>query len=472
MSAHPPSLRRQLALALAGCLSFLCLCANLTYYHYIRDLSIEEFDEALQKDLEAVVAMTSIHDGGHRIELQIHNHEHPEYQEHDEAKYYHISHGDGRCHLRSPSLNETSLPKLSEGHGHTVVEDLILPDGRRGRVISTHNHLDESGGDASHKIHFALAVSRESLDRILELQRWCALAVGALLIAASIGIALVLTQRSFKKVDAFSEHLQSIDFDTLGNRLPAEGLPVELAPLATRFNEALERLDRGAQREIRFNANVAHELRTPVAELRAIAEVGLQEAEAGELDQPSAYFQDAADLARRMGQLVDTLSSLNRSGLGRQHLQLETVDLADLIQRTWRNHALQAKQRGLTTSFEGPDSCIMETDPALMAALLSNLMNNAASHTPEGGEIHIALQASPCTLSISNTNHHLREEDLPHLIEPFWQKDASRSDSSHFGIGLALVDAYTRLLRIHYALQLPEARVFRITLTFPTSEEA
>ena len=90
--------------------------------------------------------------------------------------------------------------------------------------------------------------------------------------------------------------MRSIDFDTLVNRLPEVNLPVELALLARCFNEALARLDRGAQREIRFNANVAHELRTPVAELRAIAEVGLQEAREGALESPASYFEDATAL--------------------------------------------------------------------------------------------------------------------------------------------------------------------------------
>ena len=97
MSPRPPSLRRQLAWALAGCLTLLCLAANLAFYYYVRKLSIEEFDAALQADLTTVVAMTSVHDGGTRIDLHIHNHDHPEYREdYEDAKFYHISHADGR----------------------------------------------------------------------------------------------------------------------------------------------------------------------------------------------------------------------------------------------------------------------------------------------------------------------------------------------------------------------------------------
>lgn len=462
-----PSLRRQLALALAGCLTGLCLTANVAFYHYVKELSIEEFDEALQADLETIMAMTTVHDGGNRIELAIHQHDHPEFQRHDEAKYYHISHGDGRCHLRSRSLNEESLPMLADNHGEIVMQDLLLPDGRRGRVVTTRSHVDEHAVEATHAVHFALAVSRDSLDRILRMQRWCALGVGGVMILASIGIALALTKRSFRKVDEFSTHLRALDFETLGSRLPNEGLPVELAPLAKRFNEALARIDHGVRREIRFNANVAHELRTPVAELRAIAEVGLQECEDGALEHPASYFEDANELARRMGRLVDTLSSLNRSGLGREELDVSRTDLVALVERAWSPHAEKAKNRQLKAQFNLPNAWSVDTDPALVMALVTNLFSNAVSHTPREGVIMVAADASERCLSISNTNDDLVPDDLEHLIEPFWQKDASRSERTHFGIGLALVDAYARVLGIEYELALPSSDHFVVTLRFP-----
>ena len=178
---------------------------------------------ALQNDLETIMEMTSVHDGGERIDLHIHNHDHPEFQEHEDARYYHISHMDGRCHLRSPSLNERALPILAETHQELVVRDITLPDGREGRVITTLSELEEHGNVvAKHSLHFALAVSREGLDRILAMQRWCAVGLGAFLVATAVGVALLLTKRSFKKVDEFSSHLHAIDFDTLGACLAAQ----------------------------------------------------------------------------------------------------------------------------------------------------------------------------------------------------------------------------------------------------------
>ncbi len=259
--------------------------------------------------------------------------------------------------------------------------------------------------------------------------------------------------------------MRSIDFDTLGNRLPEENLPVELAPLARRFNEALARLDRGAQREIRFNANVAHELRTPVAELRAIAEVGLQEAREGALESPASYFEDATELAERMARLVDTISSLNRTGLGRELIEVSEADLVKLVERAWRPHEDRAAGRGLNVRIQLPDEQLIATDVSLASAIMTNLIVNAVSHTPQGGDLTITLKEN--CLTIANTNHDLREADLPHLFEPFWQKDASRSDSAHFGIGMALGDAYARLLRIEVRLSIATPGRFEVALIFP-----
>ena len=377
-------------------------------------------------------------------------------------------HEDGRCHLRSRSLNATSLPVLSKVHHEVVMKDVALPDGRRGRVIAKLTRVHEvQNANTPHVVHFALAISRESLDRILAMQRWCAMGVAAFLIAASILIALTLTKRSFRKVDDFSKHLREIDFDTLGNRLPEEGLPVELAPLAARFNQALERLDHGARRELRFNANVAHELRTPVAELRAIADVGLQECQDGTLENPATYFEDASELAQRMSSLVDVISSLNRSDLGREAVEKETTDLITILQRSWKTQEDKAASRGLKVSVDLPEQWLCETDPSLLQATFINLMSNAVSHCPAEGEISLSADPSTQTIVLSNTNANLQASDLEHLIEPFWQKDASRSERTHFGIGMALVDAYTRLLGIEYALDLPTPDVYAVTLRLP-----
>ncbi len=201
-----------------------------------------------------------------------------------------------------------------------------------------------------------------------------------------------------------------------------------------------------------------------VGVLRAIVDVGLQEARDGALENPALYFEDATELAKGMALLVDTISSPNRTGLGCELIGLSETDLVELIVRAWCPHEARAASHGLNVQFQVPDTQPAERDASLVTAIVTNLLVNAVSHTPERGDLKVTLVEN--CLTIANTNHDLREADLPHMCEPFWQKDASRTDRSHFGIGMAPVDAYARLLKVEVRLSLNTPGIFKIALIF------
>ena len=466
MNRKRPSLKKQLTLALAFTLALLCLVGNTALYTYIKHLSAKEFDERLHHDLRALVEMASIDPAGGEISLDMHDSDHPHFRPHKEAKYYHLSHRDEEVHLRSRSLEEDSLPKIAVNPGELAFKDIQLPDGRQGRVITTVSKL--SVDISTHHVHFALAISREGLDKMLHLQRWCSIVLSVALIGTGILLVRRLTHRSFDSLDEFTHQIAEIDYESLTTRLPEDTLHEELSPLARRFNRLLGRLQEGAEREMRFNANVAHELRTPVAEFRAIAEVGLDEIRTGDLDDPKPYFEDAAELAQRMSRLVETVLSLSRSGDYWGELAIESVELVDAIHSAWKPHQVFIQEKQLRVNLTLLDEAVIESDPSLIAAILNNLTTNAISHSPAGSEIAVQLTqgAEGFVLTMDNPNIDLNDRDLEVLAEPFWQKDAARSESAHFGIGLSLVDAYCRLVKIEHAFSLPSPEIFRATIVF------
>ena len=469
-SSSPPSLKRQLTLALAISLALLCLLGNGVLYVYVQQLSAKDFDDRLHHDMRALVEMTSINPAGDAIQLAMHDSDHPHYRPHKEAKYYHLSHRDQDVHLRSRSLEANSLPKLSVDPGELVFQNIVLPDGRQGRVLTTVSQL--TANQSTHHVHFALAISREDLDQMLRRERWFSIALSALLIAAGILLVRRLTNHSFHNLRSFTEQLAEIDYTTLNARLPEDTLHEELTPVARRFNRLLARLQDGAEREMRFNANIAHELRTPVAEFRAIAEVGLDEIRTGDMADPKPYFEDAAELAQRMTRLVETVLSLTRTGDFWDELKLEDVDLVDIIHSVWKPHQVFIREKQLAMHRDLLDQALIHSDRALVAAILNNLATNAISHSPPGSTITLQLaqrveeEENSLVLTIDNPNEALKEADLETLTEPFWQKDASRSSSAHFGIGLSLVDAYCRLLKLEHTFSLPSPDIFRATLVF------
>jgi two-component system sensor histidine kinase QseC len=264
-----------------------------------------------------------------------------------------------------------------------------------------------------------------------------------------IAILVVVTRvipRSLRPLDDLARRAATIDAQSLNLRFPTAGLPSELAAIAARLNELLQRLSVSFQRERRFTADVAHELRTPIAELRSLAEVAL--AGPGDPKRDTVVLQDARDIALQMERLVTSLLALSRFQSGHQAVKPEPVDVAAAINRAWLPLEGVARQRRLQIDLGDGATGQVAADPALFDSVLRNLLENAATYTPEGGRVAIstALEGDTTTITVANTSGDLDETDRPHLFEPFWRKDAARTDGFHSGLGLALVEAMVRVM--------------------------
>ncbi len=157
-----------------------------------------------------------------------------------------------------------------------------------------------------------VAIDRQDLDRTLGLVAAVFSGVGVLL-AAAIAIAVSTGLRgALAPLDTLAEQASRIDADSLATRFPITGLPGELRPIADRLNALLSRLERSFDRERQFSADVAHELRTPIAELRAGAELALKLADARRSDAD----RETLAIAAQMEGVVVRLLALLRSDRG------------------------------------------------------------------------------------------------------------------------------------------------------------
>ena len=223
-------------------------------------------------------------------------------------------------------------------------------------------------------------------------------------------------------------------------------MPAELLPIGQRLNDLLARLDASFARERRFSADVAHELRTPIAELRALAEVALKWPD--DLAAARSALQDALAVALQMESIATGLLALARCEGGLLPVRPEAVPLDSLVDEIWQPLADQARVKKLSVRRGVPDGASWHTDPIALRVIVSNLLTNAVEYTPSAGEVRLRFEGSTGSerLLISNTTDHLRSEDLPYLFDRFWRKDASRTSSVHCGLGLALAKAYAESL--------------------------
>ncbi|MEX2043751.1 MAG: HAMP domain-containing sensor histidine kinase, partial [Opitutus sp.] len=216
-------------------------------------------------------------------------------------------------------------------------------------------------------------------------------------------------------------------------------MPAELKPMARRIDDLIGRLEQSFERERRFSADLAHELRTPIAELRTLAECALRWP--GQRDPMTD--RDVLASAAHMETLVTNILALARGEQLNIAARLEPVQVEPLLAAAWHTFAPKAAARGLTvhTAFSPVTA---SADPALLRSALNNLLDNAVDHASAGGSVEISLAGEDgrAVLRIANSTTELEDADLPRLFERFWRKEISRSGGEHLGLGLCLAHTF------------------------------
>ncbi|HET6203248.1 MAG TPA: ATP-binding protein [Planctomycetota bacterium] len=474
------SIRRRLTLGLLATLLPLLATGGAGLYLYVRRALLQQLDSTLA-DKARVLASLVVRSEG-RVELDVDGEDLPEFGRDGDPEFFQISLQDGSTIARSRSLEGGALPLRAGSLAAPDFWDLSLPEGRAGRGVGVRfvpKTEEEDGSNPqapapraaslADSVLLVLAQDRSSVDHPLSILLTALLVVGALALGAASLAVTRIVGRGLSPLAQVANLAAGIDASSLGRRFPEADVPAELAPICARLNELLTRLEHAFERERRFTADAAHELRTPIAELRALAEVALRFPGDGEATARS--LRDALDIARQMERLVAALLGLARCDAGRQLAVLETVDLGGLVREAWRDLDGTARARDLSVVLDVEGAGKVETDRALAGAILSNLLSNAVEHAPPGGRVECRANDENGTvvLSLGNTHDSLRPSDLPHLFEPFWRKDPARGRSSHAGLGLAVVAAFSRVLGIRVSPELPEPNWFRVRIPFPRS---
>ena len=464
------SIQRRLIRTLILIVPTLAAMSGVIIYVYCRSRLIAQFDRALLTQARSI-ANSLMREGNGGLEFYFVEADHPEFRRKEHPDYFEIWRGDGSVFRKSQSLGATDLPKLTPGNPAPVVSAIMHANGAPIRAttfqVVPHLDLDDvprprgSPPVANEPLLLVVASNPHSLFETLSTIA-SALAIAGVVLAVSIvGAVIVAVRRGLAPLRDLALQADAIDAESLHQRLSQDALPLELSPLAQKLNELLARLEGAFRRERSFASAAAHELRTPIAELRSLAEVSLRWPEESNSQQ---NVKDTLKIAQRMESLVKALMTIVRSDGRPQTVRLVAVDLDALVQELWRHYQLRAEQRKLTFSFASTEQPVVITDALMIRAVLDNLISNAVSHTPIGGDIEIRLKhcAGQLQVVIENGCEGLAADDLPRLFEPFWRKDDSRTGGEHFGLGLSLVASYATALGIPVQAKLQSPQRFSI----------
>jgi signal transduction histidine kinase len=287
--------------------------------------------------------------------------------------------------------------------------------------------------------------------------------IGILAAFGSITLIHFALKNGLKPLDNLGNKVALIDASSLDDRFSSDDLPRELTPICNHLNALMGRLEDSFERERRFSSNLAHELRTPIAELRMMSEVALRWPE----EVNSEQVKETLEIAEQMQGIIESLLTLGRYENGQAEITPETVEIAGLGQACWKPFADRAAAKNIEVHLEIPETQTLDTDPQLLRLIFTNLFSNATEYTPSEGLIHIAGSSgmNGTVISVTNTASNLDAESVSHLFERFWRQDDARTDSRHCGLGLALARTCSEALALDLRANLEDGNriVFKLT---------
>jgi signal transduction histidine kinase len=364
------------------------------------------------------------------------------------------------------------------GHSENLPSDLPRPDEGRAKVITMadgtrvmsvgHRYgggggrgqgqgrwgMGGPGGGMEVSVARPLAAIHGKLLRLLGLLLGSGIVLGAL---AWAWVRFVVHD-GLAPLRRIADEIGNIDGASLGGRFQDDGLPVELQPIVDRLNRLMERLEASFTRERQFSADLAHEMRTPLAEAKAIAETAMNWPSEG----GPAAWRDVVASVERMESVVQSMRQLARLESESPGASDEPFPLVPLVAELWSDRAAVAQARGIRLRSELDDEATVRGDRAWWGHLLGNLLGNAAEYADTDSEVVVSLSGDGGGVCISNRASGLNTADLAHMFDRFWRADEARGESAHCGLGLSLAKACADALGLRLEASLGEDHVLEM----------
>jgi two-component system, OmpR family, heavy metal sensor histidine kinase CusS len=283
-------------------------------------------------------------------------------------------------------------------------------------------------------------------------------------ILASVLISIPVTRRGLRPLEEMQRSLERIGPTHLNERIVPGNWPRELQPLAVAFDEMLRRLDDSFTRLSQFSADLAHELRTPIANMLGEAQVALSR------ERSSPEYRETIESTigecERLSGIVDNLLFVARADAAREPVERKRFDARAAAEKIAAFYQAIAEDHHVAINCKGEGE--ISADPALFERAVGNLVDNALRFTPEHGSIQIALaeHATDFEVAVSDNGSGIAPEHLPRVFDRFYRAESSRG-SDGAGLGLALVKSIVDLHGGTARIQSEIGHGTTVKLTFP-----
>src|SRR4051812_20582202 len=376
--AEPRSIASQLVLLFTLAAAFLLSCGLGALYWIVVRHAFEEDNEVLADKVAAVRADLSTAGGIQLVTEELKN----------------IRGGERAAYwvrvLDSPNGTVAETPGMT-----AILPAAVFPSAQPN--LASRSPIDfrtddrlfsliSSGADpAGAPYLIQVAQDRTADDRFMKQFAALLAAVLALGVAASAIIAWTVTKRGLRPLGKMTRALKRVGPKQLHERMGTIGWPREVGPLAVAFDDMLTRLEDSFVRLSQFSADIAHELRTPIGNIRGEAEVALTRTRSDE--EYRQVIESTIAECQHLGHIVDNLLFLARTEAAEGHLERTAFDGRAAIEKIAAFHELIAEEQQLTIHCRGEGALV--ADEMLFGRAVTNLMENAVRHTPAGGTVEV-----------------------------------------------------------------------------------
>jgi heavy metal sensor kinase len=296
-----------------------------------------------------------------------------------------------------------------------------------------------------------------------------------LILLISVAVGWFLAGRALKPFEEITRTAEKITYENLNTQIYTERKEEEVQRLVQAFNAMVKRLDESFRQMRKFNADAAHELRTPLAILQGETEVALRSP--GLPEEIRLVLSSNLEELDRLARIVNDLLTLSEAESGIQALIKEPVDLRGLIEDLVDQMRLLASDRNLRIEIQSVPALWIDADKLWIRRAIVNLLHNAIKYSRDGGKIGISasMENSTVKLRIWDYGIGILPQDLPHIFDRFYRADPARSrDSGGVGLGLALVkwiiEAHNGSIRVESAAE--QGSLFEIFLPAGSSTKS
>ena len=259
-----------------------------------------------------------------------------------------------------------------------------------------------------------------------------------LVLILGTGATWLMAGHVLKPLKELSSAIEEIGGNDLSNRVEIQGRQDEIGRLARSFNHMMDKVSASFERQKRFSASAAHELKTPLATIL----VNLEVLELDGKTSPDRMEKVLTIVKANTERMIRLVEDLMRLTSDKDHEMEEEVELSEVFTITLDELSPLIRKKDLTVSIENTPDISLTGSRVMLYRVMSNLLENAAKYNREHGSISIVTgrDDNGVTVKIEDTGIGIPEEALPHIFDPFYRVDQSRSRAvGGAGLGLPLV---------------------------------